>query len=132
MDRAVSVCFSPASTVSKDIGESTGRQGGGGDSHSHHMAKEVLVHPLASDGMRDSVSLATQHGSSVTVAAGEGHALPLRAEDPQVGGLEAERQTLEGAGLSAEVIGTALASSRPASRRVYDGRWRAFLGWCDE
>ena len=78
------------------------------------------------------MSLATQHGFSVKVAADEGHALSLRPEDPQVGGLDAEQQTLESAGLSAEVIGTALASTWPTSRRVYDGRWRAFVGWCDE
>ena len=53
------------------------------------------------------MSPATQHGSLFTVAAGQGHALPLRPEDPQVGGLEDERQTFEGADLS-ENIGMTL------------------------
>ena len=66
--------------------------------------------------MRASMSPATQHGSPVKVAAGEGHALPLGPEDPQVGGLEAEWQTLQSAGFSEEVIGTAITSTIPTSR----------------
>ena len=85
------------------------------------MAVEVLIHPPASDGMQDCMSPATQHGSSVTVAPGQGHALPLRPEDPQVGSLEAEWQTLKGAGFSEDVIGMALMCTRPTSWVVYDG-----------
>ena len=96
------------------------------------MWPRVLVPPRTADGMQDSVSLANQHGSPVTVAPGEGKAVSLRPEDPQVGGLEDERQILKGAGLSAEVIGIALASTRPTSRRVHDARWRANVSWCDE
>ena len=56
--------------------------------------------------MRDSISPATQYGSPVTVAAGLEHTLPLRPEDPLVGSLEAEQQTIEGAGLSEDVSST--------------------------
>ena len=69
------------------------------------------------------MSPATQHGSAVTVAAGQGYTLPLRPEDPQIGGLEAEQQTLNGAGLSEDVISMALACTTPTSWQVYDRRW---------
>ena len=67
------------------------------------------------------MSPATQHGSPVTVTAGQRHALLLRPEDTQVGSLEGERQTLEGAGLSEDVIGMALMCTRLTSWWVYDG-----------
>ena len=47
--------LSTLSTVGQDLGEDKGRQGGGSDSHSSHVAEEVLVHPFASDGMPDSM-----------------------------------------------------------------------------
>ena len=78
------------------------------------------------------MSPVTHHGSPVTVAAGEGHTLPLRPEDLQVSGLEAEWHTLEGAGLSEDIIGTALTCTRLAIQQVYDGQWLAFVSWCDE
>ena len=77
--------------------------------------------------MRDYISPATQHGS-VTVGGVQGQALPLRPEDPQVGSLEAERQTLDSAGLSEDVIGTALMCTRPTLQWAYDGQWQAFVG----
>ena len=63
MDRAVSVCFSLISAVTQDVGEDTGGWGEGDDNHGPHVSAEVVVHPTASVGMRDTVSPATQHGS---------------------------------------------------------------------
>ena len=132
MERAVSVCFSPIPTFTQYIGGDTGGRCRGGDSLSPHMAKEVLLHPSASDGMQDSMSPATQHGSPVTVDAGEGYTLLFRPEDPQASSMDAEWQTLECDGLSEDIIGTALACTRPSSQQVYDGWWQAFVGWSDE
>ena len=50
VDKVVSVCFSLLSTGRLSLGEDKGGQGGG-DSHSPHVGKEVLVCPLASDGI---------------------------------------------------------------------------------
>ena len=58
---------------------------GGGDNHSPHVAEEVLVHPPTAGRMQDSMPFANQHCFPVTVAPGEGHAVVLRPEDPQVG-----------------------------------------------
>lgn len=68
------------------------------------MAEKFMVCPPASDGVQYSVLPAPQHGSPVADATSQGHALPFRPEHFQVGNLEAEQQTLETAGFSADVI----------------------------
>ena len=127
----LSLCCSPVPIVTQEISEANGGQGRGSYSHSPHVAEEVLLHPLAPDGLRDSMPPVTQHVSPVTVAAGQGHALLLRPEDPQVDGLDVERQTLDVGGLSEDVIDKALASTKPTLLQVYDDQWQAFVGWCD-
>ena len=58
------------------------------------MAEKFMVCPPASDGVQYSVLPAPQHGSPVADATSQGHALPFRPEDSQVGNLKAEQQTL--------------------------------------
>ena len=55
--------------IANDFGEDMGTQGQRGDIRSPHVAEAVIVHLPASDGMRDSMSPASQHGSPVTDAA---------------------------------------------------------------
>ena len=67
--------------------------------------KKFIVCPPASDGVQYSMRpAAPQHESPVAYATSQGHALPFRPEHFQVGNLEAEQQTLETAGFSADVI----------------------------
>ena len=49
VDRAISVCFFPLSTLGQDLDENKGGQGRGSDNHSPHVAE--VVHPFASVGM---------------------------------------------------------------------------------
>ena len=45
--------------VGQSPGQDMGERGGGSDSHSPHVADEVLVQPPTADGMRESMSLAS-------------------------------------------------------------------------
>ena len=82
--------------------------------------------------MRDSSSPSHSVQSSVSVLDRQGNFVPQRVEAVAISSLEAERSTWQNAGFSESVIRTALASTRPSSRSVYDSRWKAFVSWCSE
>ena len=66
--------------------------------HNPHVAEEILVHHIASDGLQISMLSTSRHGYTATESTSQGYALQLRPKVPQVGALEAEWQALEGAG----------------------------------
>ena len=126
VDRASLYAFSPILTFGQDIGKDTGGRGGGGDSDSPTWLRrswyilllqiacelpyllllnvDLLSRSLQAKGMLYHSDLKT-----LRLAAWKLSSRPSRVLAFQ------------------EVIGTALACTRPTSRQVYDGRWRAFV-----
>ena len=62
---------------------------------------------------------------------GRGRGLPSRLSGPRPVGLARERENLLAAGFSPEVVATIQSARTPSTRVVYDGRWNAFLDWCE-
>ena len=109
LDRVEHLHISSNQSLTSNSQQAQERLGEESDHYSPSLASERLVLPTCSDGMRDPIPINHENGSSVTKAAEHGLGLPSQPVPPTLSSLEIDRQSLEGAGLSTEVINTSLA-----------------------
>ena len=120
-----SLCVSTSETDSPHIGEGQVCQPGSSSGGTSQGRVEVSDHSTAL-----SVPLAASLAQG-PAASGGGRDLPSRPTGPRPVGLARERENLLAAGFSTAVIATIQSAKASSTKAVYDGRWNAFLDWCE-
>ena len=75
-------------------------------------------------------ALGAAEGTPLAAGRGSNHRLPR--DRPALVGLAAERERLEGLGLSQEVVRTIQGARADSTRACYSAKWAAFQKWCTE
>ena len=131
MEGLVCICLPTHEPHSQDLDQ--GQRGGGrGDRVGSPLAQEGLVPPSPPNGHGATGDVPQADGSALADPVPAGRPIPPRPGVAAIDCLETERSTWQSAGFSQKVISTAMAAKRDSTRKVYDGKWGAYVKWCND